>query len=561
MPIKPLFKLFLIIIISVSFFSCGKNPDVIYVNGKIYTLDDQNQTAEAIAVKDGLILDIGSNDYIKDKYSTENMIDLNGSVVIPGFIDADGSLTEFSKNLNFINLSFVQSVDEMKALVAERVGKTQPGEWIGGIGWSMFNLPKEELEKIWKETLDEVAPDNPVYLVSLTGNIVWVNSALLRAANITKDTPSPEGGEIELDANGELTGLFFESAVDLIRNSVPEISADNMRNYLHTGANELVKYGITQVFDRSISPGAVELAKELADSNKFPVKLYVVLSGEDPESEKMMKSGIIDNYKGRITIRAVSLDYDGIFEVQDAAMNDDYLKDPLRKIPYSDAADIERVYKLALENNFQFMVKAVGDRAVNSSLETISKVNKEKNPSDARTIIEYIEFINPRDLEIIRNQKIIPSIRPEVCISDMRISSLLIRDENLQKIGLWNSLLQSAGMVISGSDFPFHHISPFIQMYYLVTRQPVDTTIAAIPNPDQKLSILNAVKSYTVWSAYASFNENLKGTLEKNKSADMVVISKDVFTIDPKELITTEVLKTIIDGKIVYDKNKPLSAN
>jgi predicted amidohydrolase YtcJ len=551
-------KLFLFLIVCISFYSCGKNPDIIYTNGKIYTLDANNSVVEAIAVKDGKILDLGSSEQINDEYSSDNVVDLGGAAVLPGFMDADGSLTEFSKNLNFINLSLTKSVDEIKGLIAERVRTAKDGEWIGGMGWSFFNFPKEELQKIWKEALDEVAPDNPVYLVSVTGNIVWVNSKLLDALSITKETPSPEGGEIELDESGELTGLFFDNAVSLVRDNVPEISAGDMRNYLHTGAGELLKYGITEIFDRTISIGALELAKELSDSNKFPVRLYVILSGEDPEIEKQMKNEYTENYKGRITVRAVSLDYDGVFEFQDAAMNDDFLKEPFRKVPYSDASDIEKVYTLALENKFQFFVKAVGDRAVTSSLEAIGKVNKEKNPLDPRTVIEYAEFINPRDLEMIKDQKVIPSIRPEICIFDIAIVPDLIMNENVQKLGLWNSLLQSAGMVISGSDFPFHHINPLIQIYYLVTRQQApagDGTTVAIPNPDQKLSLLNAVKSFTVWPAYASFQENSKGTLEKNKIADMVVLSNDIFNIDPKELINTVVLKTIIDGNVVYDIN------
>lgn len=263
--------------------------------------------------------------------------------------------------------------------------------------------------------------------------------------------------------------------------------------------------------------------------------------------------GIETGYKDKLTVRAVSMDYDGLFEIQDAAMTEDYLADPKRKVPYVTEEDIERVYTRAIDKKFQFYIKAVGDRAVSSSLNVMDKVLKKTNAKDQRTVIEYCEFVTPKDLNKISELSLIPSVRPDVTMYDLQIVPQLINSEYGVKTGLWNSLLRSAGKITTGSDFPFHQINPFLQIYYLTTRQLTDTVLTSIPNPDQKISLLDAVKSYTIWPAYASFEENTKGSIEKGKFADFIVISKDIFNSDPKAMLETKVLRTVVNGRVAYD--------
>lgn len=539
------------------FSSCGEKPDVIYTNGKIYTMNSGNGVSEAMAIKEGKILDIGTSAEIGDKYSSEDVIDLNGATVLPGFTDSDGSIIELSKNLNFINLSYAKSVEEIKNLVIEKTKSTAEGEWIGGYGWNELLIPESELEMISKETLDQIAPNYNVYLVNASLNTVWVNSRLLRYIKVDKTTQSPKNGEIEKDADGEPTGLLFDEAVNLVKDNVPGLLKNEMLTQVEKGLNEIAKYGITEVHDRTIGKEGLEIFTELIDAKKFPIKVYAVLSAEDSALiESYLNKGPLLNYGDRLTIRAITLDFDGLFELQDAVMNDEYKEEPKKKIPYVTEEDIERIYSRAIEKNFQFSIKAVGDKATSTSLNIIEKVMKQKNPKDARTIIEYCEFISPKDLSKISELKIIPSVRPDVCMYDIQILSQVIAPENAMKLGLWNSLLKSSGMIVTGSDFPFHQINPFVQLYFLTTRQLTDTVLSSIPNPDQKISLADAVRSYTVWPAYASFQETTKGSLEKGKYADFIVISKDIFNSDSKELLNTKVLKTIINGRIIYDNSK-----
>lgn len=557
MILKKISVLTIIIILTATFYSCSEKPDAIYVNGKIYSMDNENQVYEAMAIKDGKIMALGTTDQINSDYKSEDMTDLNGATVLPGFIDSDGSIIEFSKNLNFINLSYVKSIDDIKKLIIEKTKTTAEGEWIGGYGWNELNIPESELVIINKGILDEIAPNYNVYLVNAALNTVWVNSRLMRVIQVDSSTPSPKNGEIEKDAQGNPTGLFFDEAVNLVKNNIPGLLQSEMQTQIEKGLNAIAQYGITGVHDRTVGEDGIEVFRKLIDEKKFPIRVYAVISGEDSSLvNSYLSKGPEVNYGDRLTIRAVTLDYDGQFELQDALMTDEYSNEPKVKTPYVTESDIENLYTRATEKGFQFSIKAVGDKAVSTSLDIIQKVNGQKGIKEDRTILEYCEFVNPKDFARISELKIIPSIRPDINVYDLQIVSQLINPDYANKLGLWNSLLKSAGKITTGSDFPFHQINPFIQMYYLTTRQRTDTLSINFANPDQKISIADAVRSYTVWPAYTSFEEDLKGTLEKGKLADFIVISNDIFNSPPKELLNTTVTKTIVNGRVIYDSSK-----
>lgn len=547
-------KRILILILVVFLNSCSEKPELIYTNGRIYTLDDKNTVVEAIAVNEGKIIDMGTSKEIADKYTSDNVIDLKGAPVLPGFTDSEGSIIEFSKNLNYINLAFAKSIDEIKSLISDKVNTVYEGDWIGGYGWSELNIPEEDILSMDKSILDKIAPNNPVYLVNINFNTVWVNSKLLRMLNIDKNTPNPPGGEIEKYQDGELTGVLYDSAVNLVKNNIPTLMRTEMKSQVEKGVREIIKYGITEVHDRTLGNEGLEIFRELIDGNRFPLKVYAIISGEDSAfANSFFSKGPEILFKDKLTIKAISVDYDGLFELQNSVMNDDYTEEPRRVTPYLTEEQFKEIYSKCIDKNFQFCVKAVGDKAIGTALDLIETVNKQKNPGDRRNIIEYCEFVNPKDLIKISELKVIPSIRPDVCMNDMMITSQLINQVNLNKLGLWNSLLKSGGMITTGSDFPFHQINPFVQIYYLVTRQFLDSSGFQIPNPDQKISLIDAIKSYTVWPAYASFQETTKGTLEKGKFADMIVLSEDIFKADLKAIPNIKVMMTIINGRVVYN--------
>lgn len=553
-------KLFLAVFVSLLLFSCSKTTTTVYYNGKIYTLDKNNSIAEAIAVKDGKIVGIGKNDEIKKEFGKELSVDLKGNTVIPGLIESEGSLVDFSLELarynNMADLRNANIVNNIVSLVSEKIKSQKEDTWVGGYGWDEDKL-SDEIELINKSTLDKISNKHNIYLINRDGSIVWCNSKAIETIQITNLTPSPDGGEIGKDENSELDGLLFGNAINLVKEKLPKFTKEDMQSALKNGAQELLKYGITGVVDRNLSKESINAYKELIDSNQIQIYIYAVLTGGDEAFTYYLQKGIETNYKNRITVRAVTLDYDGAFELQSAAMNENYKSDLKKKKPYTDEATIEKTLREALDKNFQFTIKTVGDDAVTKSLNVIEKVIREKNPKDARIKLEGLEFINQFDLNRIKELKIIPSIRPETCIFDSYYLDLIINPEAKKKFALWNAVLNSAGLITSGSGFPFSQsINPFLGIYYLTSRQPVDTNLSNIPNPEQVMSILDAVKSYTVWAAYSIFQEDIKGSLEVGKLADMVVISEDIFKSKSNALLNTTVLMTIINGVMVYENKE-----
>jgi predicted amidohydrolase YtcJ len=552
-----LIKISLALVFCALLASCSKNPDVIYTNGKIYTLDKNNTIVEAIAVREGKILATGKSKDLTDKYSSAKVIDLQGKTVVPGFMDAEGNLMEFSRNLDFIDLRGTKTLAEIIQRVTDKVHASKDGDWIGGFGWDDLALPPEEFQKIDHTTLDKISTKDYIYLVNARADIVWVNQKVLDAAKITKDTPNPENGEIEKNDRGQPTGLLYDDAQELVMKILPQPTEQQVMTNVERGISELFKYGITEIDDANMSEEILSLYKKMVDENKFAIRLYAMINGKGPLFEKYLKSGP-ENYKDRIHVKCFELEYDGYFETQDAAMENDYFKDPKRKTPYNDEYDIKEMTKKAFENNFQVSVKANGDRAVNSTLNAIESVTKEVKPKAGRTRIEYAEFVTPADMQRIKQFEIIPSVRPEVSLVNKVIVGDLIDPENAKNQGLWNTLWKQNGIIISGTDFPYHIINPLIQMYFLSTGMTLDTaTNKTVNNSAQKLTVLDALKSFTVWSAYACFEENEKGTLEPGKLADMVVLSDDILTSDPKALLTTQILKTIARGEIMYENKNP----
>ncbi len=552
-PLKILFFLLFCVFLS----SCGKKPQVIYINGKIYTLDKNNTIVEAIAVNDGKILALGKSSELTDKYKEAKVIDLKGKTVVPAFIDAEANLMEFSRQLNLLDLRTAKSLDEILKLVKEKVKTAKPDDWIGGFGWDELKLSDADLKRLNHNILDSISTTQYIYLVNALGNTTLVNKKLLDLTKVTKDTPDPENGEIGFDEKDNLTGLFYDDAQIFVIKILPQPSEQQVMDNLQKGMSELFKYGITEINDANITEQGLNVYKKMVDDNKFPIRLYAILNGKGSLFDKYLQSGP-ENYKDKINIKCVSLEYDGYFETQDAAMENDYNEEPKRKTPYNDEFDIKEMTKKAFEKGFQVSVKTIGDRAVTAALNSIEAVSKDVKSKAGRTRLEYLEFVPQNDIAKIKQLEVIPSIRPEATIIDKSVLNDLINPENGKNLGLWSTLYKQNNIIISGTDFPYHTINPLIQMYYLSTGLSLDTADNRVNNNiAQKLTVLDALKSFTVWSAYASFAEDLKGTLETGKLADMVVLSDDFLSSDSSVILKTKILMTIASGNVVYENKNP----
>ncbi|MGB9696752.1 MAG: amidohydrolase [Ignavibacteria bacterium] len=535
--------------------SCGKKADTIYLNGKIYTLDENNSVVEAVAVKEGIIVETGKSDELASKFSNADKVDLKGNVVLPAFTDVEGNLVEFSLNLFrynlLIDLRTAKNIDQLVSLVAEKIPSYKEGDFVGAYGW---NDELIEGPAIIASKLEALTNKYKFYILNIDNTIAWCNSKLMKTLEITPKTPNPKNGVIDRYEDGEPTGFLFDSAVDLIKEKLPKFSESDMKTALESGTRELLKYGITRVFDRNVNQNAIDLLKNLADENKLNISVNIILSQGDEAYNNYLSQGPVKNYKDKIKIATVTLDYDGAFEFKKAILSEPY-KDSPTPLPFSDAHTVEKTLREAIDKKFQFTVKVVGDKAISDVLSILENVLREQKPDDYRIIFEYTEFIDQKDIDRMKKLNIIPSIVPEICLYDCLNADNLVSHNITRRLGLWSDILNGTGRIIVGSDFPYQTINPFVGIYYLVTRQLTDTNLV-LPHPEQKLSLLNALRSYSIWSAYASYDENQRGSLEKGKIADMIVINKDIFSLPPKELLNTTVIKTIVGGKVLYEVNR-----
>ncbi|MCI0473237.1 MAG: amidohydrolase [Ignavibacteria bacterium] len=534
--------------------SCGKSPDTVFVNGVIYTLDDKNTTYEAMAIKDGKIINLGSSNDFKEKYSGKNIVDLKGKCVIPGFTDMEGSLIEFARNLNYINLLGTSKLSDMAKSIEDKAKEKKEDSWIIGAGFNILNFDIDELNNLNREYLDKIAPNHNICIVFMTQDVVLCNTKALNTLQITSATPDPKDGEIGKDEKGNLTGYLYDAAINIVKSGLPDLSEEEYKMLVKKASGELAKYGITEIHDRTVNTEAINLFKKLIDSKELSVKVYSVLTYNDKAFDEYLQKGPEINYGDLLSVRSVSMDYDGALMLNGAQMKDEYLKKSDNNFAYTTPEEIETVFKKALNKKFQSCIKTVGDKAVSSSLSIIEKVLKEKNYDNHRTVLEYTEFVSPEDIKKFGELKIIPSVRPEVSMTNLEIYKQFVPSQNGNNLALWNSLLKSSGYITAGSNFPYSNIiNPLQLIYMLVNRQPLDTILQSLQGMNQVLTVEDAVKTFTKYAAYAGFEEEFRGTLEIDKFADFVVLSDDIFKIDPKKIKDLRVIYTAVNGNAVYD--------
>jgi len=547
-------NLFVAIIAFFVFIGCSKNPDVVYYNGKIYTLDDKNTIAEAIAVKDGKILSVGTNKEIKDNYSDVKSIDLEGKCVLPGFIDAEGSITHYAENLSTILLEKYNSTEELGKIIEEYCKKFNKDVWIKVYFFGKYESNDDSIANLDKSKLDVFAPDHNVYVMNREGSMAVLNSKALNTLKLKPDL-LPDGIEAGLDENDELDGWITGDVRDYFSKRINSYSRETMASLLEIASKEILKWGIVEVRDRNLTKESINIIRNLIDSNKFSIKMYAIISYEYDLINEFLAKGIEKDYKGKLSVRAVSIDVDGAFEFKLAEMFDKYKDSPNFAPAFKTEEDVDDLLNKAFKSEFQVNIKAVGDKAVNMSLNSLEKHLKQQNYENHRTVLENVQFIKQNDLKRIKELKVIPSIRPEVCIDDAYILSRLIDSSLINNLGLWKSLLNNSGYIVAGSDFPFENrtINPLIQIFYLTMRKDIDDKSNERINPSECLSIEEAIKAYTIWAAYACFDEEYRGSLEKGKYADFIVLSDDIFNIKPESLLNVKVLKTIINGTVMFE--------
>jgi len=551
----PVSILILIVITIILIMKSTIKVDMLLVNAKVYTLDSSNTIAEALAIKGDKIISVGSTKDLKKEFSSERIIDLQGKTVIPGLIDGHAHILGEGGRLETIDLVATNSIEDIINKILERKKNLKPGEWIIGRGWDQNNWEKKEFPT--KEILDETCPQNPVILRRIDGHAVWVNSKTLALAGIDKNTEEPKGGKILRDKAHNPTGVLIDNAIELINKIIPELSEEDIERRVKLAMNECVRFGLTEVHDMGVDLKTIQVYKRLIDKGECPIRIYAAIDYPSETWLKYLQTGPEYSYgNGMLVVRAVKLYMDGALGSRGAALIDEYSDDPgNRGLTIMSEAEMDTVCRNAFAKGFQVCTHAIGDRANNLTLNGYERaVGKNSSSLDLRWRVEHAQVLNLDDIPRFTQLRILPSMQPTHATSDMDWAELRVGKERIRGAYAWRSILQTGSHIIGGSDFPVEFVNPLFGIYAAVTRKDRDGNPPDGWYKEQCMTREEAIRCFTEWAAYGAFQEKVKGTLEKNKWADITVINKDIFNIPPEDILRTEVEMTIVAGKVVFSK-------
>ena len=534
--------------------------DLVFKNGNIYTVNERQPTAEAVAVKGDRIVFAGSNREAQN-YVGKNtrVIDLNGKTMVPGMTDAHHHLSGVGFREMTLNLEGLTSLAAFLAKVKERVDQKQPGEWITGRGWIETFWTPQVFPTRWD--LDKVAPNNPVFLDRADGHGAIANSAAIKIAGVDKNTPSPFGGEISKDKqSGEPNGMFLDAAQDLIQRHIPGTTAAEAERAIILGVNRDISLGWTQVQDPGGSYADVAIDERLYREGKIKLRIYKALSAPGQEAEKLFHDGpIVGSYGNRLTVRTLKLYADGSLGSRSAALLQ----------PYSDKPDtsgfltikeetLQPLLREALRKGIQIETHAIGDRGNRFILDQYEQAmnavpKAEWKIKEPRWRVEHSQIVNPADIPRFKKLGVIPSMQPSHAIGDLHFAPSRLGIDRLAGAYAWQSFIKSGSIVPGGSDAPVERGEPMIEFYAAVARKDMKGFSGAGWHPEEAATREQALQMFTVWPAYAAFEETLRGSIEVGKLADFTILSADIMKIPEMEILKTRCVMTVIGGEIVYE--------
>ncbi|KPJ92004.1 MAG: amidohydrolase [Gemmatimonas sp. SG8_17] len=547
---------------------CYAEPDVaadlVLLSGRVVTVDDNVPDGEAIAMKGDRILAVGSDREIRAYVGRETeVIDLDGMLAIPGFIESHGHFTGIGQAQMQLNLMDVANWDEVVAMVEAVVGDAATDELIRGRGWHQEKwdrAPEPNVDGLpTHHSLSAVSPDNPVVLRHASGHASFANAKAMEMSGITEDTPDPPGGEIVRDASGEPIGAFRETAQRLLGPASAEASNPDPRRVIELANDAVLSKGITSFQDAGSDFGTVDLLKEMIDDGSLGVRMWVMLRVPNEQlAERLADYRVIGYGNNHLTVRAIKRSIDGALGPHGA-----WLLEPYEDLPASaglNTSPVESVVEtaqLALQNDFQLCVHAIGDRA-NREVLDIFEAAYSANPTntDMRWRIEHSQHLHPDDIPRFGQLGVIASMQGIHCTSDAPYVLQRLGEQRAEEGAyVWQKLMQTGAVVTNGTDAPVEDVDPIASYYATVSRRLKDGRVFY---PDQRMSRDEALRSYTINGAYAAFEEDIKGTLTPGKLADVTVLSKDILTIAEEEIPTTEVVYTIVGGEVVYKRDSGL---
>ncbi len=542
--------------------------DLVLRGGKVVTLNDRQPEAEALAVRGDRIVAVGTSAEIQPLIGPKTrVIELNGRMAMPGFIECHGHFLSLGDSKRKLDLSQAASWDEIIALVAAESKKTPPSQWIVGRGWHQgkWNAPPQPHVQGYPthEALSRVTPDHPVLLTHGTGHMTFANAKAMELAGVTEKTAEISGGEILRDSSGKPIGAFRENAARPIHQAharslagrTPQERRADMIEEARLAAQECIQHGITSFQDAGSTTAEVDLFRSLAEKGKLPLRLWIMLDdSNDVLARRLADYRIIGAADNHITVRGIKRLFDGAIGTHGA-----WLLAPYDDLPGSignntlPMASLERTAELAIEHKYQFCVHAIGDRANHEVLDLFERTfaKHKVNGADLRWRIEHAQHLDPADIPRFKQLGVIASMQANHATSDGPFVVARL-GERRAKLGAyaWRSLLDAGAMVINGTDVPVEPVNPLGSFYASVTRKMAN---GAPFFPEQCMTRTEALRSYTRDAAFAAFEENEKGTLAPGKLADIVVLTDDLRTVAEDKIPQTRVVMTMVGGKIVFD--------
>jgi predicted amidohydrolase YtcJ len=541
----------------------AENPGTVFLNGNVYTMNEQQPRAEAIAIKGDRIVFVGSNSDAR-KYQSAEMktIDLAGKTVLPGLTDSHCHIFGIGERELTLNLEGTDTLEDFLAKVKERVAKAEPGKWITGRGW---------IETFWKppqfptrRDLDKIAPDNPVFLTRADGHAAIANSAALRIAKIEKDTPNPFGGEILRDKqSSEATGMLLDHAQELVRKTIPPPTEGDRRTAFVVGVKRELSLGWCEIQNAGGNLEDQPPIRQALAAGQCKIRLYHAVYSPGPAGAALLRDGaIVNQFEHHFTQRTIKVVFDGALGSRGAAL----------LAPYSDApetsgyltqkeSELEPIFEEALRKGIQIETHAIGDRANRLILDLYEKAMKAVPPDqrkihDPRWRVEHAQILTAQDIPRFAKLGVIASMQPSHAISDLFFAPSRLGKERLAGAYAWQSLLKSGAIICGGSDAPVERGEPMIEFYAAVTRKSIKGESADGWHPEQAVSREQALKMFTLSPAYAAFEEQDKGSIAPGKLADLTILSKDIMKIPEPEILTTTCAMTVIGGAVVYELGK-----
>lgn len=535
----------------------GNMVDLALLNGKIWTGDPGRPWAEAVAVRGDKIFAVGTTaDVRKLASGAANLVDLGGALVLPGFIDSHTHFLAGGFALKSIQLRAARSREEFVALIAAKARELGKGRWVVNGDWDHQEFSPPELPR--KDWIDAVTPDNPVCVNRLDGHMILANSAALKLAGVTKDTPVPPGGEIVKDtATGEPTGILKDMAMDLVYAKIPEPSLAEKLEAAGASLRHAAENGVTSVHEMA-DAASFEVFEELAKRSGLTARIhvYIPITEVDTLARLKLKSPFDSPYLKLAGLKAFM---DGSLGSATAYFFEPYTDDPgtsglLHGQMFPEGIMEKRIME-ADRAGLQLAIHAIGDRANSLLLDMYEKAVAANGPRDRRWRVEHAQHLRPADIVRFGRLGLVAAVQPYHLVDDGRWAEGKIGPERARTTYAFRSLQEAGATLAFGSDWTVAPLSPVLGIYAAVTRRTLDGKKPGGWVPEEKISVEEAVRAYTINGAYTEFAEAVKGTIQAGKLADMVVLDRDIFTIPPEEIAGVKVALTVFDGKIVHRKD------